>query len=165
MGKSYYFRVAAVNQAGMSVYSNIQGPVPVLSQVVVDNMENTGTLFKSKGITIETGNDRSYKEILFRAKGEAGAEIIYVTPGNFAEAKIYSFEQGGGSGLELSASTDGENFTGIVPVVESFTVGETMYDYATPRLYSCNAASNDVRYLKLLLVKPLRIARVELRYH
>jgi len=121
VGKEYYYRVVARNIAGSSLPSNIIGPVKINHKVLVDNMNNYGSLYSYKGeISLATTDDRKFKEDNYRMKGEEGSELIYFVPGKIKEWKVYSFAEENEQILEFFESFDGDNFKKINVEKDSF---------------------------------------------
>ena len=95
VGNTYFYRIKAFNESGTSAASGIAGPVTVEELALIDRMENFGVLYSSKNVQPVTGNDRDYKEIIHRIRGEKGSEITYMVPGSLKEFRLYSFEKAG----------------------------------------------------------------------
>ena len=162
-GKKYFYRVMAVNASGVSKASNIAGPVEVKYQALVDQMRNIGTVLECKNVNPVTGDDRSFKEAIYRISGENGSEITYKVPGKFAKCMIYSFEQENEPSLEILASNDGENWNNISVTQDQYTNKESNYDYRVPKLYSFEGG-NEIQFIKIDFAGSAQIARVEILY-
>jgi hypothetical protein len=162
-GKQYYYRIKALNRAGVSKPSNIVGPVVVKQLALIDTMKNIGVLQQSKNVTPVTGDDRNFKETINRLSGNAGSEIIYQIPGRLDEFRIYSFEQKRPAHLEIQGSIDGESWRslGVIPVL--YVNKETNYGYWMPKLYSFGK-DKKLNFFKIAFKDVAQIARVEVLY-
>lgn len=163
IGKNYYYRVKAMNSAGISKASNIVGPVKVTELAIIDDMKNIGTLYSSKNIKLETGNDRNYKELINRIKGEKGSEIIYNIPGIFKEFSIYTFEKNETPFLTILGSVDGIQWETLKLTPESFINSETNYGYLIPKIYRYNQQKS-LKFIKIEFTGVSEISRVKLLY-
>ena len=163
IGKTYYYRVTAENVAGHSNPSNVVGPVQVSTQAVIDDMSNYGVFYLSKEVTPATGDDRKFKEDMYRMAGKKGSEIIYYVPGKLKALKIYSFETSPENVLTLSGSTDDSEF-------ETFKTQTTNYfeknDYGSwyPVLYEAIDPIQSTAYIKISFKDAAQISRVEIVY-
>ncbi len=165
IGKEYYYRVVAKNVAGVSLPSNIVGPIKINHKVLVDNMHNYGTLYSYKGeISLASREDRKFKEDTYRIKGEKGSELIYLVPGRMKKWKVYSFSEENEQTLEFFHSFDGKNFEKIKAEKETFFGGKGDYEYWYPILYKHKSGGEKARYLKIRFIKTAQIGRVEISY-
>jgi mannan endo-1,4-beta-mannosidase len=163
IGKTYFYRIKALNSSGVSKESNVVGPVMVKNQAVIDVMINQGTMYQGKNVTPVTGDDRSFKEIINRLKGDKGSEIIYKVPGNLDQFLIYSFENTDKLGIKLSGSNDQKTWEPIDVKTESFVNKEKNYKYLRPKIYSYSG--KNYKHIKLVFNEDLQIARVEIIYN
>ncbi len=164
IGKEYFYRVCAINSAGVSGYSEAFGPVKVEKQAVIDNMENYGVVMDMHNVNPVTGNDRTFKEIDSRMEGNYGAEMIYRVPGQFDSFKVYAFEfNDHWHFLEFFGSKDGEKWTQLNVHPTVFLNDEKNYDYAAPKLYHHNDRA-DIQFVKIRFKNKVQIARVEIYY-
>ncbi len=164
LGKSYYYKVSALNKYGESDFSNIVGPVAVDSYALIDNLNNFGKVFYStEGITLETKNDRIFKEDMHRFKGNKKEEIVYYVPGHIKRVKIYSFCKEDIENLTLSFSKDNISYAEQKIIPESFNTGKGDYGYWIPILYDFEA-NEKASYLKINFKSETQMSRVELYY-
>jgi hypothetical protein len=164
IGKTYYYRVKAVNELGISEPSNVAGPVSILAQAIIDPMQNYGVLYSSNGVHALTGNDRDYKEIIHRLHGEKDAEIIYNVPGTLEEFRVFAFEKDQATSLEIHGSFNGRSWEPLDLVPSSYVNAETNYNYLVPKIYS----GRDVRefkFLKISFLGQADLARCEIVYN
>lgn len=93
--RDYYYRISARNTAGVSRPSTAMGPVCFRTQVVVDEFADLETCrAHSDGLELRNDHNGLYGEYLYRAKGEAGAEIEYEFPGDATAVRIWAFHDG-----------------------------------------------------------------------
>lgn len=164
VGKTYYYRITAVNQYGESQFSNIVGPVVTTTRALIDDMNNFGKVyFSTEGITLETNDDRVFKEDMHRFKGHVGEEIVYYVPENLKAIKIYSFSKENTSNLKLSLSKDNMDYTELNEAPKIFTTGKGDYGYWIPILYDLKV-NGDANYLKINFNNESQISRIELYY-
>jgi hypothetical protein len=165
MGKMYYYRLIAKNGSGSSAPSATVGPVPVESLALVDNMENFGEMYYcSQEITLETDDDRKFKEDMYRMKGMPGQEIIYRVPGEIREVKVYSFCKKDSENLKFEISSDTKNFTSVRPVEkQSLNNGKGDYDYWVPVYYQFKSDSKN-NFLRITFTTESQISRLEILY-
>lgn len=164
IGKSYYYRVKALNESGISDPSNIVGPVKVQHQFLIDNTENVGSLYYLEGLTVESGDDRDYKEIRYRLTGTDTSKAVYLVPGSFNKCSIYTFETSDQPALTISVSADNETYTDIFPTITEYASSEQNYNYKRPRLYTWKKGGHQTRYINIQFRHKANIARVVIAY-
>ena len=135
IGKSYLYKMKAVNESGSSDYSNVISVDAIESKLFVDHPANTAKSLSSKNVTIESGGDRDYKEMLTRMKGVKGSEVQYRTEGNIQKVVVYAFSKEPSASLSFSTSSDGINFLPASYEFEEFSLGDQLYDYMVPVKY------------------------------
>jgi hypothetical protein len=162
IGQTYFYRIKAINSSGVSSESNIVGPVNVKNLAIIDEMKNYGTTFQCKNIIPVTGDDRSFKEIINRVKGEKGSEMIYKVPGKLEQILVYTFEKSNDPGLSFLGSNSQNTWEPIEVRAESFVNAEKNYDYLRPKIYSYSG--KEYQLLKMVFRSELQVARVEIIY-
>ena len=164
IGESYFYRVKAIDSAGVSPASNAVGPVRVTDQVMVDSMKNLGMTLTSTGVTPVTGDDRSFKEIRNRLAGAPGAELVYGVPGRFRSFDLYDFEQVPAATLQITGSLDGVTWQDLNVSPEGFSSGETNYRYWIPKLYHYDGAM-PLKFVKVVFKGgAAQLARAKITY-
>lgn len=163
LGKSYYYRIIASNIAGCSSPSNVAGPVKVETQAVIDDMSNFGVIYMSKDVVTATGDDRKFKEDVYRMAGKKGSEIKYYVPGKLKAFKVYSFEKTAENVLSISASV-GENKFNEVKTQATSYFEKNDYDSWYPVLYEVTDPNPAVKYLKITFKDVAQVSRVEVVY-
>jgi hypothetical protein len=108
---SWFYRVRARNNAGLSSPSNVEGPVKVTCATLVDEMTDLSIVHAKTGhLTLETRDCRKAKEDAHRVKGEPGSDLIYQLAGPLQSYRVYTFSLGKSGGLRFSLSEDGVQF-------------------------------------------------------
>lgn len=165
IGSAYYYRVAAQNDAGISRPSNPIGPIKVAKLTLVDEISNYGLMFHKKGpLSLESQTARQFKEDWHRVCGEAGAEIVYYTPGYIVDWRIFGFATEDRDLLQVSMSADGKTFHPRPFETTNYFIGIREYDYLMPLLIFSNSPAENQRFLKIKFLKKYQISRVEISY-
>lgn len=165
IGKSYFYRVEALNEIGISGKSNVVGPVTVSEKAFIDEMGNLMKVFGYKNVGIDKGFDRKFKEDTERIIGEKGGEVSYIVDGKITGITVYAFEKSNENGLEFSVSKDGNEFKAIKVNVISDKKGEGDYGYWNPTYYEFTDVSNENKYLKINFRDKVQIGRVLIKYN
>lgn len=163
IGESYYYRIEAVNNFGVSPKSNAVGPVVIKDKALIDEMGNFQTLFSYKNVKVDRGFDRKFKEDTERILGEKGGEISYHVTGNIKEVTVYVFEKGKNKTLEFSVSNNGKEFIPIDVVATGERKGEGDYGYWNAILYKTTTIPNN-SFLKITFKDVAQIGRVQITY-
>jgi hypothetical protein len=161
VGESYHYRVRARSRAGTSGPSNVVGPVDIPHQTFVDSMRGRAIPYQARGDVVRvTGDDRRFRERLFRRKAPNGSALVYAVSGDIREVRVKAFARDADP-LVLLGSPDGRTF-GPLPVErESFALGDEDYGYWLPLAYSAEGREGD-RYLKLVFRTEAQLSRVEI---
>ena len=163
IGESYYYRIKARNNAGISAPSNVVGPVNINWLTRVDKARNIAVLEESRGVKVATGDYRSYKEAFSRLEGDKDAWISYVSPGTLKELRLYVYESGEKSALDFSANADtGDPVENLKMEVTNYRSSEKNYDYLVPKLYK--VSDSRVQSIKADFLHNASIVRVEIDY-
>jgi hypothetical protein len=163
IGKAYYYRVTAVNIAGRSNPSNVVGPVKIATQAIIDDMSNYGDIYLSKDVTLATGEDRKFKEDIYRMAGKKGSEITYYVPGKLKAFKVYSFEKTPENVLTVSTSIGANNFKDTKTAATSY-YEKNDYGSWYPVLYEVVNPNPGTNYIKITFKDIAQISRVEIIY-
>jgi len=164
VGQSYYYRLRAKNMSGVSVPSNVVGPVKVTERWLVDEMLDFSKVFAHEGtLTLESANARPYKEDPHRAKGATGASLVYRTTGSIHSASILTLMEGPEKEFEFYASNDGKAFQKLTPKVSRYGSEANLYGYKLPVKYELEFPPESF-YLRIAFAGDAQISRVELRY-
>lgn len=164
-GKAYFYRIKAVNYAGISTASNIAGPVKTEKKMLVDEMANYAMLFHRSGdLFLDQTSTRAYKEDFHRLAGKAGAELIYYIPGSIAGFKIFTFSENSKNKLQLAVASKYGRFEGLTAEMKDFFSGEKDYNYLRPVLYEGKVGDAEKQFLKIKLLDSCQIGRIEIEY-
>lgn len=91
-GQTWFYRVRARNESGVSAPSNVVGPVAVERVCVFDELQDLSRgVAHSEGLQLNNTYNALYAEYLFRAKGAASDWIAYELPAALTEARITAF--------------------------------------------------------------------------
>lgn len=165
IGKSYFYRVEALNEIGISEKSNVVGPITVSEKAFIDEMGNLMKVFGYKNVGIDKGFDRKFKEDTERIIGEKGGEVSYIVDGKITGITVYAFEKSNENGLEFSVSKDGKEFKTIKVNVISDKKGEGDYGYWNPTYYEFDDVSKENKFLKINFRDKVQIGRVLIKYN
>ncbi|MEW4925537.1 cellulase family glycosylhydrolase [Algibacter sp. 2305UL17-15] len=167
IGKTYYYRLRALNQAGKSEPSNIAGPIKIDFLTRVDYAKNLMVLERYKDLELKTGDCRSFKEAFSRIHGDKKAEGVYVVPKAFKEIRIFSYEGSKKPNMSFYSSENGIDYGEVKFDVSEYKSNEDNYDYLVPRKYVISASKTDfkaIKYIKFKSSDTIDIVRVELEY-
>lgn len=154
VGRRYFYRVRARNEAGVSWPSNVGG-VRARSLRVVDNFNDFSQVHaRSQKLALEQRNNRVVLERLsrlVRTEAVAGEHVIYKIDGKPNWFKAFTFfkdEAVAGGDFTISSSRNGRDFRPLAPTVARFGEGPGVYGYWFRVLYSGKLPA-DARYLKI----------------
>jgi hypothetical protein len=165
IGKSYYYRVIALNSAGISKPSNIVGPVLVSCKSLVDEMQDMQSIHESSGnLSLEVKQARNFKEDAHRLKGKSGDYVVYQVEPPINSWKVYSFFPGEITDFKFSVSADGRDFEQVKFERKDYFVGKGEYDYYKPVLYNGAGSGEKAKYLKIEYTSEAQISCVEIKY-
>lgn len=175
IGKTYYYRVLARNDAGVSPPSNVAGPVEVKYLTFVDEFVNDSKIFyHSRKLSIQRNQARTCKEDNHRLAGEKGEWMIYRTGGPIQLCKVYAYsdddritipsDDKSPLRLKLTLSGDGQTFVEEAVQMKSFGIGQDAYGYLNPALYVMPNIPENTRYLKIEFTGKASLSRVEIQY-
>ena len=163
IGRPYYYKVVAFNEAGTSEPSNIIGPVVFDRKAIVDEMTDLSVMYVHKGLRYESGKDRTFKEQIHRIRGKKGAEAIYEIPGHFLGASIYTFEESEQPQLQIMGVGDGVEFEHLETTMSCYPVDEKTYPYHLAKQYDCKATTN-VKHLVIRFSGKASMVYIVLKY-
>ena len=165
IGKSYYYRVIALNSAGISKPSNIIGPVSVAYKTLVDEMQDMQSIHENNGdLSLEIKQARNFKEDAHRLKGTSGDYVIYEVETPINSWKVYSFFPKDISDFAFYVSADGRDFEQVKFKRQDYFIGKGEYDYYKPVLYNGVGSGEEVKYLKIEYTSQAQISCVEIKY-
>jgi mannan endo-1,4-beta-mannosidase len=171
-GKTYYYRVAACNPAGVSEPSNVVGPVQVTHRTLVDELWNDSRIFMKEGnLRFAQNEARKFKEDCHRLAGQAKSAIIYYAPGGIGAVRVFLFSQSDQPALRILFSQDGRKFTPAESkVVTTATYGGDAYGFWKAQLCSAPAGAQNLSplpttnsdYVKIEFLGEAQLSRVEI---
>ena len=166
LGKKYYYRIKARNEAGISDYSNIVGPVEVTFKKIVDELENMDKVFKHEGgLQLLTFQDlRKAKEDRSRLTGKEGSSVIYRLPETTKEIKIDFFQAKDSAVVQVFA---GENIDSLVVLRTEqlvFGFGKNEYGFFPAIRFYNDTLPLGIKFLKIILNEGIQISRIEFTY-
>jgi mannan endo-1,4-beta-mannosidase len=164
-GNSYYYRVLAKNSGGISIPSNIMGPVTPDHYTLIDEFRNDSHIFYRKGdFTFQQNEARKYKEDAHRLQGSTGSELVYYLPQPLHACTLYTFAASDSSQLQLYLSDNGRDFNAVTSDYQSFSTGKGEYGYLYPVRYRYQTDTDDNTYLKIVFTAPCTLSRLEITY-
>ena len=168
VGRNYYYRITAKNASGKAVPSDVEGPVLVEYNTIVDEMADYSLIYAYDKISLESlDRPRVFKEDSHRVKGDNGSFVIYKTKGTIDNFEIYSFFEGDINDFKVSTSTDRINYTPLPTNKTSYyiTPGPNDYDYgyAKPVLYQGKNNVPEAKYFKIEFTNTAQLSRVEIK--
>jgi len=165
IGKEYYYRVTAFNVAGKSAASNIVGPIKINHHTLIDHLVNLKLLHSLKGKgTLESGNDRTFKEDLHRLAVDRGTEVVYHVPGIIKKGIINHFTQKHDRFVEIAVSADGKKFQQVPFKQEEYSVANADYPYWRAFQIVIEQIPGKMHYIKLKYSHPTQIGKIEINY-
>ena len=165
--KSYFYRVAAANDSGISPPSNVVGPVAAKSRILIDEARDLASLAKHTGdVSIETGNDRRVREDAHRIRIGPGGSIAYHVPGRIVAwtAHLYSEESPPGVRVEISA--DGTSFAASEFEPRDFSASKNDYNYLALTTLRGKQLPPNGQWLRLVAspAQTILVSRIEVAY-
>jgi hypothetical protein len=169
IGKTYYYRVIARNESGVSPPSDPVGPVEVRSAALVDEMRDGSQMHGRRGtLAFRSDRARKTKEDQHRLAGEKGSSITYRTQGPISSCILDAYFPKEVADFRFSASADGESFTEVPAAKESFYAGAGKYEYFKPVRYRVRQPAQELgqpaRFLRIEFGTDAQISRVEIYF-
>jgi hypothetical protein len=160
---SWYYRVRAKNEAGLSEPSNVVGPVPVTHATLVDELADFSKVHARQGqIGITTRNCRRAKEDAHRAAGDAGDALIYELSTSIESFRVFALFPNNIVDLKCSISDDGHTYHDIHVSKNEYFSGAGDYGFWVPVLYHAENIGSGAKFLKIELTGETQIGRVEI---
>lgn len=164
-GRTYFYRLLARNEAGLSAPSKTFGPVTMRCRTLVDEFQNTFLIYRKDGkVELRSNDARNYKEDCQRLWGTNGTWIAYQITGKIKAVRIYAFDEKGEAGLQFYAGVDGGKGGKLAARSETFFAGKELYNYRAPRLYTLDVLLGAMSGLSITFEKETQISRVEIEY-
>ena len=165
IGKNYFYRVKALNRAGVSGVSNIVGPIKADALFEVDNLHSFSKIYFQKGdLKLLEREARKCNEDFNRLAGIKNSEIIYHLPGSIKGWKIYGYSREKDDPFEVMISEDGKNYKKTELISENYYSGGFDYGYYYPILLKSADVIKKSYYLKIMFLTEAQIGRTEIKY-
>ena len=165
IGKSYYYRVKAVNKAGTSAPSNVVGPIKVEHKIFIDNMKNLMRMYHWEGhLEVKKNDDRKFKEDTERIAINKDDKIVYRVNGKIKDFNIYIFSKDKKQNFNVYTSSKGEDYKKLEIHKKDFSMGKGEYNYWRPILSKPKNKIDKANYLKLVSRDNFQISRIEIYY-
>jgi hypothetical protein len=163
-GDTFYYRVKAKNESGISDPSNVVGPVSVEHLSLIDEMKDYSFILSQDGnLSLENKEARKFKEDLHRLKGEKASSITYKTPGWIQSGTILAFFPGKMFDFQIWGSKDGGSYSKIPFTKQSYFTGQGDYAYAKPVEYTFKNLA-EYRFLKIQFNTDAQISRIKINW-
>ena len=164
-GHNYFYRVRAKNSDGISLPSNVSGPVAAAAVFLVDELADLSQVLAHGGaLSIERTGARPYKEDMHRLKGTTDSWITYQVPRRLRTATIFTFMEGAEKDFEFLVSGDGQQFVTVTPAINHFPATVNPYGYKLPVRYDLAVPEGENRFLKIVFKTEAQIGRVEIGF-
>ena len=117
-GETWFYRVLAKNEGGLSGPSNVVGPVKIRRAVLADEMKTFDlTADHSRGVALVDKDNYRFAEHYYRVSGKAGDWLIYGVPDGL---ELDSFDlsiwnPATSPGLRVLVSPDGQDWQDVTP--------------------------------------------------
>jgi mannan endo-1,4-beta-mannosidase len=165
LGKTYYYRVTAVNSAGASAPSNIAEALPASCFTLIDECADWQHLYSRQGaLTLKNDEARKAKEDSHRFRGEAGDAVVYHCRGSIQDFRAYTFSSGQAKDFLFFVSTDGKNWLPVAVIAEKPLTDAGAYNYTQPTLFSSANIAGEYTFLKIVFPALAELSRVEINY-
>jgi hypothetical protein len=166
IGQSYFYRLKAKNQSGVSASSNIIGPVEVKTKMIVDEMENFDKVFQKDGaLRLLTYQDiRKAKEDRSRLTGSDGAYIMYRVSPSIFEVSVEVLTPNTDRGIGILTSASLSEFAEPATEKQVFRFGKNDYGFYEAARFTARNFPAGTQYVKIVLQEGVQIGRIELRY-
>jgi mannan endo-1,4-beta-mannosidase len=166
LGRKYLYRIRSKNESGASDYSNVVGPIEVVTNKIVDEMDSFDKIFKKGGdLKLLMYEDiRKAKEDRSRLTGSDDSFIVYKVPSGVSEIKVDAFKVSKTGTLHIAADSSLSVFADLHTTSQTFAFGSNDYSFYDAVSYFCDNVPNGTRFIRISLSEGIQIARVEISY-
>lgn len=165
IGKKYWYRVIAKNQAGCSEPSNTEAAPAVKNLAIIDELHDLSLVYGVSGsLSLDSKQSRRTKEDSSRVKGSAGAHILYRADGPIRQCRLQTFFELGISNFRFSFSEDGKEFKDAEFKRIDYDPGEAVYGYYKPVRYDVQNPLPKARWFQIVFTGDAQIGRIEIDY-
>ena len=163
IGKMYFYRLKAKNEAGMSEPSTAVGPVLVTTKKFVDEMENFDRVFQKDGSMrlLSLQDIRKAKEDRSRLAGAAGSYIVYTVPPSAYDFRVDAFAADLEREVQILSSSDGTTFAPAKTEKETFSFANNDYGFFHAISFRPKDIPPGTTHIKVVLEGNLQIGRIE----
>ena len=168
----WYYRVRAVNAAGVSEPSNVVGPVTVEYATIVDEMtesshfhsEDLGKAFEYQNAQLPRsqrrcraacGQERQF-DLLRTARANSRLPPLCVLSRRSRRFPFFVSRQ------KMKYDSNDDNFREVPCTKQLYFSGSGDYGYWKPVLFTCKPESTDARFLKIEFPAEAQISRIEI---
>jgi mannan endo-1,4-beta-mannosidase len=166
VGRTYWYRVRAHNNAGVSESSNAVGPVRAEHRTVVDEGQDLSRVATTTGdVQLSTGEDRRRREDMHRIALAAGGAVTYRVAGPVHSWKAIFFRGRPSAKIVPTYSADGKKFIAAKFRIEARPPDNGDYDYLKQVLLQAEAVPPGTQWLRLDAVgAAVELSRLEIRF-
>jgi hypothetical protein len=148
-GRTYYYRVLAANEGGLSPPSNVVGPVRVKWNTIVDEGRDLTKTTATPGVKPTTGDDRRRREDVHRLSVPAGEALTYGINQRLHSWRAVFFRVEEGATVEAAYSSDGKRFDSAQIIVEEGPKDAGDYGYLQQLNIRSATIPKRVRFIRL----------------
>jgi hypothetical protein len=160
----WFYRIRAVNAAGVSEPSNVFGPVKVKTATLVDELADLSKTDAVSGSWKIVNRDcRSAKEDAHRAAGMAGDALVYKLTSPIESLRVFAVFPKTENDVKISISEDGQKFHDISVQKKIYFQGAGEYGYWKPVLFHAEKIRGG-NFLKIELSGETQLGRVEISH-
>jgi hypothetical protein len=164
-GRTYFYRLLAANEGGVSKPSAVFGPVTMRCRTLVDELRHTFLIYRQHGkLELRSNDARNFKEDCHRLRGEPGAWIAYRVTGRLGAVRVFAFDEKGGAGLQFHAGVAGPQGAKLAARSEVFFAGKDMYNFRVPRRFTVSEFPANTSGLSIVFEKETQLGRIEIEY-
>ncbi len=117
-GETWFYRVIARNEGGVSDPSNVVGPVAIRRAVLADEMKTFDlSVGRSEGLSLVDKNNYHFAEHYYRVGGKAGDWLLYAAPEglDLDSFRLSVWNPDASPGLRVQVSADGQDWRDVTP--------------------------------------------------
>ena len=164
LGKSYYYRVAALNSSGSSQPSRRKKSVKVKYLTLVDEFVNNEQMLSLTGsFEFLTHDARCVREDMDRLSAQPGTQLIYKVPMAVQFMQLSAMFPDSLGHLNFAVSQNGINYITIPPQVKACGQEQKPASYRSV-LYELRRLPNYTRFIRIDCTTRVELTRLEIKY-